>query len=123
MGGGGVMDYAYLKTVADGLISEFKQGTFETGTTTSVDGATEYDAPTVTTVFVEFNGAAFRGVSSQYLNDTSLVSTDLQAIVVADAPVFVGQIVRLDNEPHTVIRVDKIPAIGTVVAKRIFVRQ
>lgn len=116
------MDYAYLKTVADGLISGFKQGTFEAGTSVSTPGLTDYLPPTVTTTYVEFDGAAFRGVSSQYLNDTSLVATDLQGMVVADAPVAVGQVVRLDDVPHTVIRVDKIPAVGVTVAKRVFVR-
>lgn len=116
------MDYIAMKLMADGLIATFKQGTFETGTTTTTEGFTSYDAPTVTHAFVEFNGAAFRGVSSKYLNDTSLLATDLQAIVVADAPVTVGQVVRLDDEEHTIVRVDNIPAIGTIVAKRIFVR-
>lgn len=117
------MDYAYLKTVADGLISGFKQGTFEAGTSVSTPGLTDYLPPNITTTYIEFDGAAFRGVSSQYLNDTSLISTDLQGMVVADAPVAVGQIVRMDGVKHTVIRVDKIPAIGTVVAKRVFVRR
>jgi len=116
------MDYAAMKLMADGLIAQFRQGTFETGTTTVVDWATPLDAPTVSTVFVEFDGTDFRGVSSQYLNDTTLLSTDLQAIVVADAPVSVGQIVRIDGVNHTIVRVDRIPAAGTVVAKRIFVR-
>lgn len=117
------MDYAYLKTVADGLISGFKQGTFETGTTTSTPGAEDYLPPTVTTSYFEFDGSAFRGVSSKYLNDTSLIATDLQGMVVADAPVEVGQFVKLDDVVHTVIRVDRIPSVGIVVAKRIFVRK
>jgi len=116
------MDYARLKISADGMIAKFKQGEFETGATTVTDGATPIDAPTVSTAYTEFDATAFRGVSSKYLNDTSLLASDLQAITEADAPVTVGQIVKLDASPYTVIRIDRIPANGTTVAKRIFVR-
>lgn len=116
------MDYARLKSSADGLIAKFRQGTTETGTATVTAGPSPLDDPTVTMAWVEFDATAFRGVSSQYLNDTTLLSSDLQAIIDADAPVVVGQQVRLDDVPHAVIRVDKIPASGVTVAKRIFVR-
>lgn len=116
------MDYAALKLTADGLIATFKQGTFEAGATLSTPGATPLDAPSLSTEYTEFNASAFRGVSSQYLNDTSLLASDLQAITQADAPVIVGQIVKLDNSEYTVVRIDRIPANGIAVAKRIFVR-
>lgn len=116
------MDYARLKLSADGMIAKFRQGEFETGDTTSTAGSTPLDAPTVDTVYAEFDATAFRGVSSKYLNDTSLLASDLQAITESDAPVSVGQIVRLGNSPYTVVRIDRIPANGTIVAKRIFVR-
>lgn len=116
------MDYTRLKLAADGMIAKFRQGEFETGVTTATAGATPLDAPTVNTVYTEFDATAFRGVSSKYLNDTSLLASDLQAITEADAPVTVGQFVKLDAALYTVVRVDRIPSNGTVVANRIFVR-
>lgn len=116
------MDYTRLKLSAGGMIAKFRQGSFETGATVSTAGATPLDAPTVSTNYTEFDATAFRGVSSKYLNDTSLFASDLQAITEADAPVTVGQIVRLDGSPYTVVRIDRVPANGTIVAKRIFVR-
>ncbi len=117
------MDYTRLKSVSDGMIAKFRQGIAETGTTTVTDGATPLDAPSVVTVWGEFDATAFRGVSSRYLSDTTLLSTDLQAIIEADAPVSVGQMVKLDGVVHGIVRIDRIPANGTVVAKRIFVRK
>lgn len=116
------MDYARLKTTADRLILNAVQGTTETGTSTSTPGATPLDPPTIGTTWLSFVGAAFRGVSQQYLNDTTLLATDLQGVIQADTDVEVGQQVRLDGIVHTIVRVDKIPAVGITVAKRIFVR-
>ena len=116
------MDYARLKNSADGMIAKFRQGTTETGATTVTQGLSPLDYPTISTAWTEFDAAAFRGVSSQYLNDTTLLASDLQAIIEADAPVAVGQQIKIDGVVHMVVRLDRIPASGTTVAKRIFVR-
>lgn len=125
------MDYGKLKLVADSLIAKFKQGEASAADSASTPGATPLDPPTVSTSWLDFDATAFRGVSSKYLinrasgaddTTTTLLETDLQAIVEADAPISVGQIVRLDGVSHTIVRIDNIPAIGTIVARRMFVR-
>lgn len=115
------MDYAALKLGADGMIQNAKQGTIEIGTSVSVAGATPLSAPTVTTTWEEFNGVA-RGVSAKYVDGQTILATDLMAILEADATPAVGKLIRLDGSIRNIIRVDNIPAIGTVVAKRVFIR-
>lgn len=115
------MDYARLKSSADRMIGNAAQGTIEIGATVSVDGVTPLDAPTVTTTWTEYNGVA-RGVSLKYVDGETILSTDLQLIIEADTTASVGGFVRIDGNIRNIIRIDNIPAAGTVVAKRVFVR-
>lgn len=115
------MDYSRLKSSADRMIGNAAQGTIEIGTTASVAGATPLDAPTVTTTWEEVNGVA-RGVSFKYVDNQTILATDLMAILDADAGATVGGLVRIDGAVRNVVRVDNIPAAGLTVAKRVFIR-
>lgn len=113
--------YNDMRATADSLLSDLGQGTIEIGTTASVAGATPLDPPTVTTTWVEYNGVA-RGVSSQFVDNLTILATDLMAMMQADALAVVGGLIRLDGTVRNIVRVDIIPAVGTIVAKRVFIR-
>lgn len=115
------MDYASLKLKADGIIGRLSQGAFEIGAVSSANGATELDAPIVSITWQKYD-AAIRGVSSQYVDGQTILTTDLMAVIEADAAPEVGGLVRLDGSIRNIIRVDNIPAIGVAVAKRVFIR-
>lgn len=115
------MDYARLKASADRMIANAEQGTIEIGTTASVDGVTPLDAPTVTTTWEEVNGVA-RGVSFKYVDNQTILATDLMVILEADADADVGKMARIDGVVRNIVRVDNIPAAGFTVAKRVFIR-
>lgn len=113
--------YDDMRLTADSLLSDFKQGTIEIGTTVSVAGVTPLAAPTITTTWTEYNGVA-RGVSSKYVDNLTILTTDLMITMQADATPQVGGLCRLDGSIRNIIRVDNIPGAGTVVAKRVFIR-
>jgi len=116
------MDYNRLKSTADRLISGFAQGVAETAVTVLTPDSDTMEPPTSATNWTAVDGAAFRGVSSQYVDGTTILATDLQGIVQADAAVAVGDFFRTDGTVRTIVWVDRIPAVGTVVAKRVFIR-
>jgi len=111
-----------MKATADRLIGNAAQGTLEAPSTVTVAGATPLDPPTVTRTWGAFNGAV-RGVSSSMVDNVTILASDLQIIAQADADAVVGDMVRIDGVSHIVVRIDNIPAAGTVCAKRIIVRR
>lgn len=115
------MDYARLRTVADRLLDNASQGTVEIGATVSTPGATAIDPPSVVTTWTAYDAVA-RGVSFKYVDGQTILATDLMAIIQADAPAEVGGLARVDGVARNIVRVDNIPAAGTVVAKRVFLR-
>lgn len=111
--------YTNLNTTAGRLLSKFKQGTVETGVTTSTPGANEWDAPTASTAWIEVD-AVVRGVSQQYVDNVNIVATDKQ--VLFQGEIDAGSLVRIDGQVVSVLRVDYIPGAGEAVATRVFVR-
>lgn len=115
------MDYARLKSSADRMIVNAKQGTIEIGASVSVAGATPLAPPTVTTTWASYDGVA-RGVSAKYVDGQTILATDLMVILEADATPAVGKLMRIDGVIRNIVRVDNIPAAGLTVAKRVFIR-
>lgn len=113
--------YDDMLGTANSLLSDFKQGKIEIGATSAIEGATPLDAPTITTSWVEYDGVA-RGVSAQFVDNLTILGTDLMAILQADATAASGGLCRLDGVVRNIVRVDNIPAVGVAVAKRVFIR-
>jgi len=114
--------YSDLRNVASGLLREFAQGVVEVGRPVTVPGATEWAAPTTTVQWTPVNAVA-RGVSQKYVDGESIVATDLQMTVdFGDYDPAAGDRIRVDGREVSVLRFDRIPAAGTTVAWRVFVR-
>lgn len=116
------MDYLRMQAMASRLLDGAAQGEISVvSQVTSVDGATDLDRPTVTRTYEITSGVA-RGVSSKYVDGETILATDLQIVLRHDATVAVGDIIKIDNVSRAVVRLENIPAAGTVCAKRVFVR-
>ena len=114
--------YADLRNVASGLLAEFNQGTVEIGRPVTTPGANEWSSPTTTIQWQPINAVA-RGVSQEFVDGVNIVATDLQ--ITADLGAYqpaAGDRIRVDGKEVSVLRFDRIPAAGTVVATRIIVR-
>ncbi len=115
--------YDDMRAMADGLLGDFQQGVIEyVSGSTVIDGATPLDPPvTVDEVYALTSGLA-RGVSSKFVDGETILATDLMVLAKADTAAAVGDMLRIDGVDHLIVRLDKIPAAGTTVAKRYIVR-
>ena len=114
--------YSDLRNVASGLLAEFSQGTVEIGRPATVEGVNEWDPPTTSIQWTRINAVA-RGVSQKYIDGVNILATDLQ--ITADMGAYspqAGDRIRVDGQEVSVLRFERIPAAGEVVATRVFVR-
>ena len=114
--------YNDLRNVASGLLQEFSQGTVEVGRPVTVTGANEWSPPATSVQWTRINAVA-RGVSQRYVDGVNILATDLQ--ITADMGAYspqAGDRIRIDGVPASVLRIERIPAAGTAIAYRLFVR-
>lgn len=112
-------NYNKMKATADRLINQFAQGSIEYEAVTTASPANPWDDPVETTVRVPIEGVV-GGVSSEFLTDVAILSTDLQLISSSSIPA--GSRVIIDGTARIIIRHDKIPAAGVTVANRYILR-
>lgn len=114
--------YTDLRNVASGLLAEFNQGTVDIGRTTTQAGEFEWSPPVTGTQWNRIN-SVFRGVSEKYVDNVNITASDLQGTIEAGQWEFrAGDKLRIDGVPAAILRIEKIPAAGTVVAYRVFAR-
>jgi hypothetical protein len=100
--------YNDMRSVADELLSEFKQGAVE-----MVDASN-------TTIALN---ATVRGVPARHVDGSLVMESDLIVTfaVPSDAPTLQHWI-RIDGKLHTIQHIEPLPAAGTTVAYRARVR-
>ncbi|AGH31816.1 hypothetical protein SLPG_00022 [Salicola phage CGphi29] len=113
--------YGELQGVASELMAEFQQGTaryIHPGEQTGPDYDPQPGEPTPYTL-----DATVRGVAAQYVQEGYIAASDLQvtASVFGREPTLEG-VVEIDGVEKQIIRVDPVPAAGTPVVWRIFVK-
>ena len=111
-------DYAQMQATASALLSKFNQGVITY--IPLVAGTNDWDPKTDgTPVAID---ATVSGVQTRYLTDL-ITQSDLQvtAAVFGSVPTNAG-VVTIDGVRRQVIMVEPLPAAGTVVAWRIFVK-
>ena len=113
--------YGRLQGTASRLLKQFKQGEVvyvQPGTTTGPAFNPVVGAPTN----YQLN-ATVSGVSAVYVDETLILATDLQVITsVFDAEPTLDGTLTIDDKSLQIVKIDQIPAAGTVLAWRIFVR-
>jgi hypothetical protein len=118
-------DYSRMQGTASRLMQRFKQGTIVlTRPGTETPGPNPWDPPVVgDPVEHELDGVA-KGVSAEFVDGTTILATDIQ--ITCSVPPVVPSIetdaMTVDGKSVTLLRIDQIPAAGTPVAYRLFVR-
>lgn len=96
--------------------------------TPGANGPNPWDPPEPPTRTVTPLQAAARGVSEKFIGvevapNMVIVASDLQVIAAPwDGTYEPGDVLEIDGKPVTVLRIDNIPAAGTVSAIRFIVR-
>tara|TARA_Y100001951_G_C11185071_1_gene208181 strand:- start:310 stop:666 length:357 start_codon:yes stop_codon:yes gene_type:complete len=113
--------YEEMQGTATELLAEYQQGTVtynDPGTPTGPEWDPTPGTPTSYAV-----NATVRGVQQKYIADGYINASDLQAMVsVFDVEPTTSGTLTVDGREHQIIQVDAIPAAGTVVAWRVFIK-
>lgn len=110
--------YQEMQDTATELLTEFNQGTIQF--VPMVNGANEWDAKAEGAP-ININ-ATVKGAASKYWGDL-ITQSDLEvtSAVFSQAPTMNG-LISIDGSKKQIIQIDPIPAAGTTVAWRIFVK-
>lgn len=113
--------YGRLQGTASRLMAKFSQGQAVytiTGPSTGPEWNPTPGAPVSYTL-----DATVQGVEADYVDGSLILATDKQVTcaVFAVEPSLAGTI-TIDGKVCQIVRVDKVPGAGTVIAWRIFVR-
>lgn len=113
--------YGRLQGTASRLMAKFSQGQVVytiTGAPTGPEWNPTPGAPVSYTL-----DATVQGVEADYVDGSLILATDKQVTcaVFAVEPSLAGTI-TIDGKVCQIVRVDKVPGAGTVIAWRIFVR-
>ncbi len=127
--------YAEMAQAARDLLAPTDEGGLGQGTIQLVayvpgaPGANPWDPPAPPSRQVTVLNGAARGVSKELIGAPvetggQVVATDLQVIVAPwDGEYEPGQVLELDARPVTILKIENIPAAGTVCAVRFLVRR
>ena len=114
--------YTDLQTIAGRVLSDFDQGGLALAVYTP-GGGPAHDPGEPTYPETDFAGTV-RGVSAHHLADTLIQASDLIVTMAGSAatPKLTDR-VKIGGEYHTIVKIERKPAAGTVVAWRLFVRK
>jgi hypothetical protein len=113
--------YDELKPIAAELLKEFKQGVIKLKNIV-VSGSA--DAPTNTETVYELD-ATVRGVTSEFLKDSFITSSDLivTAAVVEGVTPSMNDLIEIDGVNYKIVKDMSLPAAGTKVVWKFIVRK
>lgn len=113
--------YEEMQGVATELLDEFDQGTLRYIHPGAPSGDPYDPQPGPPTAY-DVDGVV-RGVSQKYVDGTYILATDQQATisVFGREPTTEG-VLEVDGNERQIVRVDRIPGAGTVVAYRLVIR-
>lgn len=114
--------YTDLQALAGNLLTEFDQGGLALGVYTP-GGGPAHDPGEPTYPETAFKGTA-KGVTAEHLSDTNIQATDLIVTMPGDTgtPKLTDR-VKIGGLYHTIVKIKRLPAAGTVVAWQLFVRK
>lgn len=127
--------YDRMRATAQRLLAPTSEGGLGQGTielvtyTPGAPGPNSWDPPAEPTREVTVLHGAARGVGKELIGAPvetggQVVATDLQVIVAPwDGVYQPGQVLELDGVPVTILKIEELPAVGTVCAIRFVVRR
>lgn len=113
--------YDRMRDTAARLLEKYKQGTVEIGVATVTEGTNEWDAPSVETQWEEID-AVVSGVSQKYVDGTNVLASYRQVLCQGTINLDNNDMIRIDGDVVSVVRIMDIPAAGEPVATRFIVR-
>lgn len=115
--------YQRMKTnVADKLLGQFSQGAVFLVRQEATPGAKPWDDPVITESWHSINVVA-RGVSDEYVDGVTILSSDIQlTTTVPDVVPVAGDIIQIDGKHYSLVKPFPIPAAGFTVAYKLVVR-
>ena len=113
--------YTRMRGRATRLLDKYGQGSVAYIQPGSVSGPGY--APVVGTPTTHTLDATVTGVAQQYVDGTTILATDLMVMcsVFGAEPTVAGHL-TIDGRTLQIVRVDRVPAAGTVIVWRLFVR-
>lgn len=116
------INYQRMANTAKRLLTDNNQGKIEIGRAVNTAGGNSWDAPSVSVTYETVRGIV-RGVSQQYVDGITVLSTDLMIMATIDdyAPL-PGDLMRIDGRVVTVVKQEQIPGAGIIAAWRFIVR-
>ena len=116
------MNYNRIKKTHDDMMARLGQGDVSLVQITTVPGDEEWLPPTTIETVTPLQ-ATVRGVAQEYVDGVQVLSSDLwvQMAVISPGPA-VGDIIRIDGDDHSIMRLDRLPGAGAAVALRAWVR-
>ena len=116
------INYQRMAATAKRLLTDNAQGSVSIGRAVTTPGIEAWDAPTASISWQDIK-AVVRGVSAQFVDGVTVLSTDLQVTAyIADYQPLPGDLMMIDGLNVTVINQQKIPAAGIIAAWRFIVR-
>lgn len=114
--------YSRIKENHDQLMARYGQGAVTLTQSVTMPGANEWDPPT-TIETEEALDAIVSGVAQEFVDGSTIVATDVtvQCSVPSVLPE-VGDYLKIDGKPHTVLIVHPLPGAGDPVAMRMICR-
>jgi hypothetical protein len=120
--------YADMAAMARGLLSPDAQGGLGQGElalvrTETIPAANSWDEPTEAVTRETLRGAV-SGVAFRFVDGTTILASDLQAICEVPAMDYrPGDTFEIDGAPATILQVRNIPEAGTRAAIRFILRR
>lgn len=126
--------YDEMRGVSIELLAPTSQGGLGQGkielvrTTPGAPPVNSWDPPSAPTRTITVLNGAARGVAREFVglsvpNGGQIIATDKEVIVSPWGGEYApGDVLELDDKPVTILRVDDIPAVGTVCLVRFIVR-
>lgn len=113
--------YDRMRGTAGRLLEKYNQGVVEIGVYTKTDGANEWDPPTFVWVWTRID-AVVQGVSQKYVDGTNVLASDRQVLCQGVVNLANNNMIRIDGDVVSVVRIMDIPGGGEPVATRFIVR-
>jgi hypothetical protein len=115
--------YEEMRTVAQDVFGEFKQGVIRYVESETAAGVTPDEPGSVTVTYTTLNATA-RPVSRQYVDGTQIIGVETEVSFAAGSvvPTVEGSI-EIDGSTYKIVRVMQRPAAGTAVSYTVIVKR
>lgn len=110
-----------FKSLADRLLKKNSMGEVTITRVTTIPAANSWDEPEIVQSTNIVDAVAF-GVASKYIDNVTILATDLTVTMAVPSQYAVGDIINIDGSPITIIESIPVPAAGDPAFLKFIVR-